>query len=340
MPMPFVQIAVRRLALLLFVVLGVVVITFTISHLIPGDPARMIAGDRASDETLANVRRQLGLDRPVPEQFAVYVRGLLDGDLGTSLHTRRSVAEDIRTFMPATLELGLCALIFAIAAGIPLGVLSAVYKDGPIDQVARTISIAGISMPAFWFGLALIMLFYAKLDLLPGSGRIALDVLPPDRVTGFYLIDTLLAGDWEAFRSTVRHLILPAFVLGFVNLGIITRQIRASMLDVLQEDYIRTARANGLRRGAVILRHALRNALIPSVTLLGLAFGDLLYGAVLTETVFAWPGMGSYVVTSIQTLDFPAIMGFTVVASIGYVLVNLAVDMAYMLLDPQIREVG
>lgn len=338
--MPFVQIAVRRLALLLFVVLGVVVITFTISHLIPGDPARMIAGDRASDETLANVRRQLGLDRPVPEQFAVYVRGLLDGDLGTSLHTRRSVAEDIRTFMPATLELGLCALIFAIAAGIPLGVLSAVYKDGPIDQVARTISIAGISMPAFWFGLALIMLFYAKLDLLPGSGRIALDVLPPDRVTGFYLVDTLLAGDWEAFRSTVRHLILPAFVLGFVNLGIITRQIRASMLDVLQEDYIRTARANGLRRGAVILRHALRNALIPSVTLLGLAFGDLLYGAVLTETVFAWPGMGSYVVTSIQTLDFPAIMGFTVVASIGYVLVNLAVDMAYMLLDPQIREVG
>jgi peptide/nickel transport system permease protein len=184
------------------------------------------------------------------------------------------------------------------------------------------------------------MLFYAKLDLLPGSGRIALDVLPPDRVTGFYLVDTLLAGDWEAFRSTVRHLILPAFVLGFVNLGIITRQIRASMLDVLQEDYIRTARANGLRRGAVILRHALRNALIPSVTLLGLAFGDLLYGAVLTETVFAWPGMGSYVVTSIQTLDFPAIMGFTVVASIGYVLVNLAVDMAYMLLDPQIREVG
>ncbi|QIG48909.1 ABC transporter permease [Nordella sp. HKS 07] len=338
--MPFIQIVVRRLALLLFVVLGVVIITFTISHLIPGDPARMIAGDRASDETIANIRKEYGLDRPVPEQFVTYVKGLLNGDLGISLHTRRPVAEDIRTFMPATLELGLFALIFAVLAGIPLGVLSAVYKDGPIDQIARTVSIAGISMPAFWFGLALIIVFYAKLNILPGSGRIALDVLPPDRVTGFYLIDTILAGDWDAFRSAARHLILPAFVLGFVNLGIITRQIRASMLEVLQEDYIRTARANGLSRKAVILGHALRNALIPSVTLLGLAFGDLLYGAVLTETVFAWPGMGSYVVTSIQTLDFPAIMGFTVVASIGYVLVNLVVDLIYMLLDPQIREVG
>jgi len=338
--MPFIQIVVRRLALLLFVVLGVVIITFTISHLIPGDPARMIAGDRASDETIANIRKEYGLDRPVPEQFVTYVKGLLNGDLGISLHTRRPVAEDIRTFMPATLELGLFALIFAVLAGIPLGVLSAVYKDGPIDQIARTVSIAGISMPAFWFGLALIIVFYAKLNILPGSGRIALDVLPPDRVTGFYLIDTILAGDWDAFRSAARHLILPAFVLGFVNLGIITRQIRASMLEVLQEDYIRTARANGLSRKAVVLGHALRNALIPSVTLLGLAFGDLLYGAVLTETVFAWPGMGSYVVTSIQTLDFPAIMGFTVVASIGYVLVNLVVDLIYMLLDPQIREVG
>ena len=330
----------RRLVLLVFVVAGVAIVTFTISHLIPGDPAHLIAGDKASAETLAHVRQELGLDKPVTQQFVIYVKQLLSGDLGQSLRTRRSVASDIALFLPATLELGITALLMAILIGVPLGVLSAIYKDGPIDQAARAISVAGISMPVFWFGLALIILFYVKIPILPGSGRIELGIPPPPRVTGFFLIDSLLAGDMVAFRSTLYHLVLPAFVLAFANLGIITRQIRASMLDVLQEDYVRTARANGLSRSAVILRHALPNALIPSVTLLGLAVGDLLYGAVLTETIFAWPGMGSYVVSSIQTLDFPAIMGFTIVASLGYVLINLAVDLTYMVLDPQIRELG
>ena len=330
----------RRLLLLVFVAIGVAVITFTISHLIPGDPARLIAGDHASAETIAHVRQDLGLDRPLTEQFTIYVRKLLAGDLGKSLRTRRSVAGDIALFLPATLELGMVALLMAILIGVPLGVLSAVYKDGPIDQAARVVSVAGISMPVFWFGLALIILFYVKFPILPGSGRIALGIAAPPRVTGFYLINSLLIGDIPAFLSSLQHIILPAFVLAFANLGIITRQIRAAMLDVLQEDYVRTARANGLSRRAIILGHALPNALIPSVTLLGLAFGDLLYGAVLTETIFAWPGMGTYVVSSIQTLDFPAIMGFTIVASIGYVLINLAVDLTYMILDPQIREVG
>ncbi len=330
----------RRLVLLVFVVAGVAIVTFTISHLIPGDPAQLIAGDKASAETLAHVRQELGLDRPVTQQFIIYVKQLLSGDLGQSLRTRRSVSSDIALFLPATLELGISALIMAILIGVPLGVLSAIYKDGPIDQVARAVSVAGISMPVFWFGLALIIVFYVKIPILPGSGRIELGIAPPPRVSGFFLIDSLVAGDMAAFRSTLYHLVLPAFVLAFANLGIITRQIRASMLDVLQEDYVRTARANGLSRSAVILRHALPNALIPSVTLLGLAVGDLLYGAVLTETIFAWPGMGSYVVSSIQTLDFPAIMGFTIVASLGYVLINLAVDLTYMVLDPQIRELG
>ncbi|MBZ9944654.1 ABC transporter permease [Mesorhizobium sp. BR1-1-13] len=330
----------RRLVLLVFVVAGVAVITFTISHLIPGDPAQLIAGDKASAQTLAHVRQELGLDKPVAQQFVIYVKKLLSGDLGQSLRTRRPVAGDIALFLPATLELGIAALVTAIMIGVPLGVLSAIYKDGPIDQAARVVSVAGISMPVFWFGLALILLFYVKIPILPGSGRITLGIAAPPRITGFFLVDSLVAGDLKAFWSSLYHLILPAFVLAFANLGIITRQIRASMLDVLQEDYVRTARANGLSRSAVILRHALPNALIPSVTLLGLAFGDLLYGAVLTETIFAWPGMGSYVVSSIQTLDFPAIMGFTIVASLGYVLINLAVDLTYMVLDPQIRELG
>ncbi|SDP36143.1 ABC transporter permease [Phyllobacterium sp. OV277] len=338
--MTIARIIVPRFILLFFVVFGVAIITFTISHLIPGDPARMIAGDRASAETLENVRRDLGLDRPVTDQFVIYVRNLVHGDLGTSLRTRRPVASDIATFLPATLELGCISLVLAVLIGIPLGVFSAIYKDGPIDQIARTISVCGISMPVFWFGMVVILLFYAKLQILPGSGRLAMQFASPQRVTGFFLIDTLLEGRFDAFLSAVRHLILPTFVLAFANLGVITRQIRASMLDVLQEDYIRTARASGLRRRAIIFNHALRNALIPSITLLGLAMGDLLYGAVLTETIFAWPGMGTYVVTSIQTLDFPAIMGFTVVASIGYVLINLLIDLAYMLADPQIREVG
>jgi peptide/nickel transport system permease protein len=337
--MAITRIIIPRLILLLFVVLGVAVITFTISHLIPGDPARMIAGDRASAETLENVRRNLGLDRPVVEQFTIYIGNLLQGDLGTSLRTNRPVAADIRTFLPATLELGTVALFIAICLGVPLGVLSAVYKDGPIDQIARTVSVCGISMPVFWFGLILIYLFYAKFQILPGSGRLAMGIVAPERITGFLLIDSLLQGRFDAFCSAVYHIILPGFVLAFANMGVITRQIRASMLDVLQEDYIRTARASGLRKGMIVFNYALRNALIPSITLLGLALGDLLYGAVLTETIFAWPGMGTYVVTSIQTLDFPAIMGFTIVASIGYVLINLLVDLAYMLADPQIREV-
>lgn len=338
--MSFLNVVRRRLILLVFVVFGVTLVTFIISHMIPGDPARLMAGERASAEIVENMRRQLGLDQPLHVQYLRYVGDLLHGDLGMSIRTRRPVAEDLVLFFPATIELAVVALLFAIAAGIPLGVASAVYKDTWIDQVSRTLSIGGISTPAFWLGLLLILVFYGKLGLLPGSGRLASGVDAPVRVTGFLLLDSLIAGRIEAFWSALRHILLPAFTLGFSHLGVVTRQIRSSMLEVLQEDYVRTARAGGLPRRTVIFDHALRNALIPSVTMIGLAFGDLLYGAVLTETVFAWPGMGSYVVQSIAALDFPAIMGFTVVASTAYVLINLLVDLTYMFLDPQIRSVG
>ena len=320
---------------LVLVVAGVCVITFIISHLIPGDPARLLAGERASDEIVQHIRHQLGLDLPLWQQFARYVSALLHGDLGTSIRTGRPVLEDLKTFFPATLELAFCALAIALVVGIPLGVLSAVYRNRWTDHLVRLLALTGISPPAFWLGLGVIVLFYGKLNWLPGSGRLDDWLDPPAHITGFYLIDSLLAGDTEVFINAVQHLILPAATLAFVHLGIVARQIRSAMLEQLGEDYIRTALASGLPRWTIILRYALPNALIPSVTVLGLALGDLLYGAVLTETVFAWPGMGAWVVTSIQALDFPAVMGFAIVVSFAYVLVNLIVDLLYLWIDPR-----
>ncbi len=320
---------------LILVVAGVCVITFIISHLIPGDPARLLAGDRASDEIVRHIRQQLGLDLPLWQQFARYVDALLHGDLGTSIRTGRPVLEDLKTFFPATLELAFCALLIALLVGIPLGVLSAVYRNRWTDHMVRLMALTGISTPAFWLGLGVIVLFYGKLDWLPGSGRLDDWFDPPTRVSGFYLLDSLLEGNIEVFFNALQHLILPAATLAFVHLGIVARQIRSAMLEQLNEDYIRTALASGLPKFTIVVRYALPNALIPSITVLGLALGDLLYGAVLTETVFAWPGMGAYVVSSIQALDFPAVMGFAIVVSFAYVLVNLVVDLLYLWIDPR-----
>jgi peptide/nickel transport system permease protein len=338
--MALLQIICRRLLLATLVIFGVLVVTFVVSRLIPGDPARLMAGEHASQETVRHLRHVLGLDKPLPVQFAVYLENLAHGDLGTSIRTERPVGEDMRRFFPATIELSLAALLFAVAAGVPLGVIGAVYKDGWLDQALRTVSVIGISMPAFWLGLLLLDLFYNSLGILPGTGRLDEGISAPPTVTGMFTVDAALAGQWRTLHSALVHIALPAFTLGFVNLGIIMRQIRSAMIEVLQEDYIRTARAGGLSAARIVIGHALRNAMIPSVTMLGLLFGDLLYGAVLTETIFAWPGMGNYVIQSISFLDFPSIMGFAMVASLAYVLLNLAVDLCYMLLDPQIREIG
>ncbi|MDF7786871.1 ABC transporter permease [Pantoea stewartii] len=320
---------------LLLVVAGVCVITFIISHLIPGDPARLLAGDRASDEIVQHIRQQLGLNLPLWQQFIRYVQQLLHGDLGTSIRTGRPVLDDLRAFFPATLELAFCALLIALLVGVPLGVLSAVYRNRWLDHLVRLLALTGISTPAFWLGLGAIVLFYGKLNLLPGGGRLDDWLDPPTRITGFYLVDALLEGNTEVFMNALQHLILPATTLAFVHLGIVARQIRSAMLEQLSEDYIRTALASGLPKFTIVVRYALPNALIPSVTVLGLALGDLLYGAVLTETVFAWPGMGAYVVSSIQALDFPAVMGFAIVVSFAYVLVNLFVDLLYLWIDPR-----
>lgn len=245
-----------------------------------------------------------------------------------------------RNFFPATLELAFCALLLALLIGIPLGILSAVWRNRWLDHLVRIMAITGISTPAFWLGLGVIVLFYGHLQILPGGGRLDDWLDPPTHVTGFYLLDALLEGNGEVFFNALQHLILPALTLAFVHLGIVARQIRSAMLEQLSEDYIRTARASGLPGWYIVLCYALPNALIPSITVLGLALGDLLYGAVLTETVFAWPGMGAWVVTSIQALDFPAVMGFAVVVSFAYVLVNLVVDLLYLWIDPRIGRGG
>lgn len=332
------QMIIKRLFLLIFVVFGVTFVSFFLSHIIPGDPARMMVGQRASEETLKQVREQLGLDQPVWIQYVSYVKDVLSGDLGTSIRTQKPVIEDLVTFFPATLELAVVAFFFALLIGVPLGVIAAVHKDRFWDHISRIFSISGVSMPVFWSGLIVILFFYGYLGLFPASGRLDMNINPPTKVTGFYILDSLLSGDWVALKSSIKHIFLPAIVLSYAQLAVITRQVRASMLEVLEQDYIRTALANGIHGSALLFRYALRNALIPTVTVVGISFGSLLGGAVVTETIFGWPGMGKYVVDSVSYLDFPSIMGFTLIISIGYVLINLLVDLTYYLLDPQLRK--
>lgn len=328
----------KRLILLIFVFIGVTIIVFALSHVIPGDPARMIVGQRASAQALQNVRVQLGLDKPVWVQYLIYMKGLLSGDLGTSLRTAQPVLSDLSTFFPATLELVLVAFFISLIVGIPLGVLTSVKQNTVFDHLGRLFSIGGVSIPAFWSGIILILIFYAKLNILPASGRITLGMDTGNNITGLLILDSFLKGNWPVFRDSINHIILPACVLSYAQLATVTRQVRSSMLEVLNQEYIKTARANGLSEWFLIIFYALRNALIPTVTVVGLSLGSLLGGAIVTETVFNWPGMGKYVVDSISFLDFPAIMGFTIIVAFGYVVINLIVDILYIFLDPQIRQ--
>jgi peptide/nickel transport system permease protein len=335
--MPILSYVLQRLLYLVPVLLGVTLLVFVISHAIPGDPARMMAGQKASHEAVENLRRSMGLDRPLPEQYATYLLGLLRGDLGFSIRNQRPVLEDLRDFFPATLELSLASMLLCVSVGLPLGIVSAVRRNRPIDHASRVFSVFGVSMPVFWLGLMLLLLFYRHLGWLPGSGRLDIHIDPPAQVTGLYLIDTLIEGGFAKFGDALRHILLPAFCLSYVYLAIITRIVRSSMISVMSLDFITTARANGISEAAIILKHCLKNSLIPTVTITGLSIGELLGGAILTETIFNWPGMGKYVVDSVNFLDFPAMMGFTLVVALAYVLINLAVDVLYAFLDPQIR---
>ena len=331
--------AMKNLLHLFIVFLGVSIVTFFISHVIPGDPARMLVGPHASQETLDATRAELGLDKPILVQYQKYIVDLSHGDLGTSIRTQRPVAAELAKCFPATLELTLMAMAMAVVFGIILGVAAAVNRDKWIDHVSRVISLIGVSAPLFWTGVIALIFFYKVIPIFPASGRIDTFLTPPPDVTGMYILDGLIAGNIDVVLSAIHHLILPAVCLAYVQLAIVARQVRSSMIDVLEQDYIRTAKACGISRRTIIYKYALKNALLPTLTVTGLTIGELLGGAIITETIFAWPGMGKYVMDSISFLDFPAIMGFTLIVSFSYVLINLAVDILYRVLNPQIRGV-
>lgn len=330
----------RRLALMSVSIFGVLVITFILSHLIPADPVGAILGPQAPPELVDKVRAELGFDKSIPEQFVIYVQDIVTGDLGKSLRTQNPVTEDLLQFFPATLELATTALLLGVFMGIPLGVISAVKKDQIPDHIARLFSLIGLSMPVFWLGLILLLLFWVKLDLLPGPGQLEPRMMRPPQVTGFITIDSIIAGNWAAFRSAVMHLIMPAFVLGYFSTAAITRITRSSMLDVLGQEYIEAARVKGVKERVVIYRHALRNAMIPTVTIIGVTYGGLLEGSVLTESIFSWPGLGRYATSSFLYLDFPAVMGATLLIAITFSLANLVVDVVYAFLNPRIGVEG
>jgi peptide/nickel transport system permease protein len=318
---------------------GITLLTFVLSHAIPANPVTASLGEQAAADpaVVAAFRHEWGLDRSLPEQYGVYLWNLLHGNFGVSISTRQPVWLDLRQTLPATIELAVVAMSLSILVGIPLGVLSAVRRDSVLDQLTRVISLVGTSMPIFWLGLVALLIFYARLGWVPAPGRLSAALAAPPMVTGFLLIDSLLAGRSAVALDALRHLVLPAVVLSTYNLGILARLMRGSTLDVLGEDYVRTARAKGLAERAVTLRHAARNALIPVVTVIGLSFGRLLSGAVIIESVFAWPGLGSYAFRTATALDFPAIMGVGIVVATVYVLANLLVDVAYALIDPRIQ---
>jgi dipeptide transport system permease protein len=316
----------------------VTLISFAFIRVLPGDPIIVMAGERGlSEERYQQLVERFGFDKPLWRQFWDYLTGVLQGDLGTSFVTNRPVWGEFFTLFPATLELSFCAIIFAMLIALPAGVIAAVYRGKLFDRLLMSIALIGYSMPIFWWALLLIIVFSGNLGWTPVSGRIDLIYFFPD-VTGFMLIDSLLSGQEGAFRSAVRHLILPSTVLGTIPLAVIARQTRSAMLEVLSEDYIRTARAKGLSPARVNGLHALRNALIPVVTVIGLSTGTLLAGAILTETIFSWPGIGKWMVDSIFRRDYPVVQGGLLMIALMVMIVNLTVDVLYGFINPRIRK--
>jgi dipeptide transport system permease protein len=329
----------KRLALTLPTFVALMFVTFMLIRLVPGDPIEVRRGERGiSPERLAQLRHEMGLDQPVWKQFLDYVWGLLHGDFGTSIISKTPVAHEFLSLFPATLELTFCAMVFATVLGIPAGVIAASKRGSFYDQTLMGLALTGYSMPIFWWGLMLILVMSNTLHLTPVSGRVDLIKFYYPVVTHFMLIDSLLSGQKGAFLDAVRHLILPTIVLGTVPLAIVARMTRSAMLEVLEEDYVRTARAKGLAMYRVIGIHALRNALIPVVTVIGLQVGALMAGAVLTETIFSWPGVGKWLVESINRRDYPALQGGIMLISTVVIVVNVLVDMLYGLINPRIRH--
>ena len=318
--------------------LGLLAVTFFIGRVIPIDPVLAIVGDRAPEHVVARVREELGLNKPLYQQFGIYLQKVAKGDFGTSVLTSNPVMQDIRRTFPATIELATLGILIGAGLGVPLGVWAAVRRGGLVDQVVRVMSLIGYSVPIFWLGLMALVLFYAKLDWVAGPGRldVSFEYSVP-LVSGFLLLDAARAGEWEAFSNALSHLILPASLLGYFSLAYISRMTRSFMLSELSQEYIVAARAKGLSETRIIWRHALRNAMVPLVTVIALSYAGLLEGSVLTETVFAWPGLGLYITNSLQNADMNAVLGGTIVVGTIFVGLNLLSDLLYRLLDPRTR---
>lgn len=329
----------RRLLAMIPAILGVVVSMFVITHVLPGDPARTFAGEQAPQSVVDEISKSMGLDQPLYIQFFRYLADLARGDLGFAWHTGQTVLADFATRFPATAELGGTALLIALVIGIPLGILSATHRDRFVDQASRVSSMVGASMPVFWLGLLVIFFFYKELGIAPAPlGRIASDVNPPTHITGLYTVDSLLSGDMVALGSSLSHLIWPALVLAAGSTAITTRMTRSAMLEVIGQDYVRTAMAKGLSHYIVVGKHAFKNAAPVIATITGLQFGQLLGGAVITETIFTWPGVGSYVTQSIMATDYAPVQAFTLIAAVIYLVVNLLVDLFNGWLDPRVQN--
>jgi peptide/nickel transport system permease protein len=333
MPLGYIS---RRLFHLLLIMVGVSVLVFLMLRMIPGDPARLLLGEYANPDELARLRAQLGLDQSYLTQYAIYLKNLLQGDFGKSVRTGAPIVNEIGVRLLATIELSMAAMLIATILGIAAGVVSSVKQYSIFDYGSMFLALIGVSMPIFWLGLMLIYLLSVKFPILPMMGRITMGLEAPP-VTGLVVVDTLIAGQLGAFLDSLRHLILPSFTLATIPMAIVARITRSSMLEVLNKDYVRTARAKGLDEMIVILRHALRNAFLPVVTVLGLNFGLLLGGAVLTETIFSWPGLGRYVVDSLMARDYAAVQTCILIFAVVMTLINLVVDLVYVILDPRIR---
>jgi peptide/nickel transport system permease protein len=328
----------KRILSLIPVVFGITLLVFAFLHLIPGDPATILLGERATPEQVAVLRSQLGLDRPLPIQYLTFLENLLRFDLGNSIISGIAIADEIRTRIPASFELALSAILIALTLGIPAGILAAVRKNSWLDNLTMSGSLVGVSMPVYWLGILFIYLFAVNLQWLPPSGRISVEAgFKFQSITGFYVVDALLQLNFTYLSDILAHLILPALTLATIPLAIIARITRSTMLEVLSQDYIRTARAKGVPESLVIRRHALKNALLPITTVTGLQFGSLLGSAILTETIFAWPGIGSWIYEGILARDYPVVQGGVIFVAIVFVLLNLLIDISYTFFDPRIQ---
>lgn len=328
----------RRIGLAGLMLFGLVCLTFVISNVAPSDPAALAAGPDAGRSQIEQARRDYGLDKPLPEQFLRYLTDLAQGDFGRSIATGRSVGTDLARYFPATLELVILAMALGVLLGVPLGVLSALRKDGPADQATRIFAVSGIALPPFWFGLLLQLAFATWLGLLPTSGRLSVFTEPPPPITGLLLVDSLLRGDFALFREALSHIILPAIVLSLPCLASILRVNRSEMVEALRMDYVTAARAHGVTPWRIVMVHALRNAMLPTLAIIGLRWGWMMSSTVLVETVFDWPGIGLYAVSSAIAGDFKPVMGVTLIVGLNFMIANLIVDLLYGVLDPRLRR--